>query len=187
MNLRSYEGLLHPKQNSTVMSEEGVDHEEVVPYAETSAFTRLLMVPSRVKIIDVFLGKHYTTLSRGDIAGLAGVDPSTVSRNIEEIVDLGIIEEAESRGRATHYRLNKKSRLAQILGRARDELGRESDTVPRRTQRGEKLSLSSRSQIQDTLRNYRLDRTEESPDERPRPSEHITVEHRGSRTLGVEG
>lgn len=168
------------------MSEEDVGQNEPVSYAETSAFTRLLRVPSRVKIIDVFLGKHYTNLSRSDIAKLAGVDPSTVGRNIDEIVEYGIIEEAESNGRASLYQLNKNSRIAQILGRARDELGRESDKIPRASERTDHLMLSGQPSIQDSLRNYTLDRRHDSSERGPRPSEHIDVEGTSTKSLGIE-
>lgn len=170
------------------MAGKEVDEPDPVPYVETSAFTRLLGVGSRVKIIDVFLGKHYTALSISEVAELADLDVSTVHRNIQDIVEFGLIEKAGDDGRAQLYRLNKDSKIAQVLGRVRDELGQESDHIPRLSNRSEFLAASGRpSDIQDSLQNYTLQRTGGN-EEGPRPSDYIDVAGEDpSSSLDVRG
>lgn len=170
------------------MSDEDVSMDEPTAYADTSAFTRLLAKPSRVKIIDVFLGKHYTDLTVNEIAHLAGIDPTTVHRNIEDVIDFALIEEAGTEGRAQRYRLNKESRIAQILGRARDELMGVSDQIPRTDKSEFRAATSGPSNIQESLQSWGFFRNEEPEDDGPKASDVIQVEgENASRRLKAQG
>lgn len=91
-------------------------------YADDSPLVRLLRKEGRVRILDVFLRKHYTPLSAPEVADLAGVSVSTFTRNKDELLALNIVEEVEREGNAQHYQLNKDSEIAQILGEAQREL-----------------------------------------------------------------
>lgn len=67
-------------------------------YVEGSTLVRLLGSPSKVRMVDVFLGKHYVELSAAQVADLAGVDVSTFHRNVGVMLDLGIVEETRTVG-----------------------------------------------------------------------------------------
>lgn len=95
---------------------------DLASYARDSPFVRLLGKPGRVKILDVLLRKHYTELTASQITDLAGVSPSTFSRNKDELLDLGIIREAGDVGGTTVYTLNTESELAQVLRDAQNKL-----------------------------------------------------------------
>jgi len=102
-------------------------------YSEKSPFVRLLETRGRVRILDVFLRKHYTELGATDVADLADVSPSTFHRNISELKDLDIVRETDSVSGVTQYKLNEDSPIAQTLGKARAELLEYSKTVMRET------------------------------------------------------
>lgn len=91
-------------------------------YADGSTFVQLLETPSRVRILDVFLRKHYTELTAAKAADLAGIDPSTFHRNIEVFENIGVIEKADEVAGAQRYRLNEDSPVAKAFGKAQHEL-----------------------------------------------------------------
>jgi DNA-binding transcriptional ArsR family regulator len=80
-------------------------------------------------MLDVFLGKHYTELTRSDVAELSGLDPATVSRNIDVFVDLGVIEPTRAVGKSQLYSVNTDADLVKALGKARDELRQHGDRL----------------------------------------------------------
>jgi len=98
-------------------------------YSEKSPFVRLLGTRGRVRILDVFLRKHYKELGATEVADLAGVSPSTFHRNINELKDLDIVRETKSVSGVAQYKLNEESPIAQTLGKARSELLEYSKTV----------------------------------------------------------
>lgn len=91
-------------------------------YADGSAFVNLLETPSRVRILDVFLRKHYTELTAAKAADLAGIDPSTFHRNVGVFEDIGVIEKADEVAGAQRYRLNEDNPVAKAFGKAQHEL-----------------------------------------------------------------
>ena len=91
-------------------------------YADTSSFAALFDKPTRVKILDVFLGKHHKSLSQQAIADLAGINQSSVSRNMTMALDIGLVEEAGTEGNKQLYTLNTDHPAAGPLRKARHEL-----------------------------------------------------------------
>lgn len=91
-------------------------------YVENSTMVRLLGTPGKVKVISVFLGKHYTELSAARAAELAGIDVSTFHRNVDVMLDLGIIVESRTVGGTQLYRLDTDHPVAKALGKLRAEL-----------------------------------------------------------------
>jgi DNA-binding IclR family transcriptional regulator len=91
-------------------------------YADTSTFVRLLETSSRVRILDVFLRKHYTELTAAEAADLAGIDVSTFHRNVGVFEEMSVIEEAEEVAGAQRYRLKEDSPVAKAFGKAQHEL-----------------------------------------------------------------
>ena len=88
-------------------------------YVDGSIFVRVLGSPSRIKIIDVFLGKYYTELSAAQIADLAGIDVSTFHRNVDVLLDLGIVEETQTVSGAQLYQLDTDHPVSKALGKTR--------------------------------------------------------------------
>lgn len=88
--------------------------------AENSAFVRLLETKARVKMLDVLLRHSYVSLSQSEIAERAGVNQSTVSRNVGVFDDLGVIEVSD--GHPTTYRVDRESSLVQSLQTAQTTL-----------------------------------------------------------------
>lgn len=91
-------------------------------YVEGSLFTELLGRPGRVEILEVFLGKHYDELSAAQVADLAGVDVSTFHRNVDVLVDYGIVEKSRSVGGTQLYALDVENPTAKALGTVRATL-----------------------------------------------------------------
>ncbi|WP_128477937.1 winged helix-turn-helix domain-containing protein [Halorussus pelagicus] len=106
-------------------------------YSENSPFVRLLGTQGRVRILDVFLRKHYKELTAAEVADLAGVSPSTFHRNINELKDLSVVRETEPVAGTTRYKLNEDSPIAQTLGRAQSELLEYSRKVMNETESSE--------------------------------------------------
>lgn len=98
-------------------------------YADASTFVRLLDTSSRVRILDVFLRKHYTELTAAKAADLAGIDVSTFHRNVGVFEEMGVIEETEEVAGAQRYRLNEESPVAKAFGKAQNELLDHSEKV----------------------------------------------------------
>lgn len=102
-------------------------------YAQTSPFVRLLKTEGRVKIIDVFLGKHYKELTTQQIADLADIDRSTVTRNLSVLEETGLIKQSGKTGNAPQYRLNRENEVAKALGKAQAELFSHSEEISHHT------------------------------------------------------
>ncbi|WP_132059050.1 ArsR/SmtB family transcription factor [Halorussus amylolyticus] len=106
-------------------------------YTQASPFVRLLKTPSRVKIIDVLLGKHYEELTTQEIADLAGIDRSSVTRNIRVLQDADLVEQSGKVGNAPQYQLNKESEVSKALGKAQASLLSHSQEIPDQGSTGE--------------------------------------------------
>jgi Fe2+ or Zn2+ uptake regulation protein len=104
------------------MSDSTEDLDANGTYAEGSTFVQLLETPGRVRILDVFLRKHYTELTAAKAADLAGIDPSTFHRNVGIFEDVGVVEKADEVAGAQRYRLNEDSPVAKAFGKAQHEL-----------------------------------------------------------------
>jgi len=87
-------------------------------YVDASPFVRLLETKSRVRMVDVFLGKHYEELTASEVADLADINQSSVSRNIDTLLEIGIIDKV---GESTpqRYTLNKSHPVSNSLRDAR--------------------------------------------------------------------
>lgn len=91
-------------------------------YVEGSLFTELLGRPGRVEILEVFLGKHYDELSAAQVADLAGVDVSTFHRNVDVLIDRGVVEKSREVGGTQLYALDVENPTAKALGTVRATL-----------------------------------------------------------------
>lgn len=93
-----------------------VDHDEHSP------LVRLFGTKTHAKLVDAFLSRHYLPLTAGDLADVADVDESSVSRHIDDLVDYGIVKEVGTEGRAQHYQLNKEDEAVEYLLKFKDAL-----------------------------------------------------------------
>lgn len=91
-------------------------------YVDRAGLMRLLGTPGRTKMMEAFLRAEGEELTGTEIANLAGIDPSTVSRNVDEFLALGMVEQTRQVGTAKLYRLVADHPVVESLRRARDEL-----------------------------------------------------------------
>lgn len=65
-------------------------------YADESPFTKLFETKSRVKILDTLVRYSYEPLTQQELEDLADLHQSSVSRNKNVLLDIGIVEEVGS-------------------------------------------------------------------------------------------
>jgi DNA-binding transcriptional ArsR family regulator len=98
---------------------------------DESAFVKLLGTEGRVRILDVLLRKPHVTLTRAEIAELAGVDPTTFDRNKDVLEQLNCLEQTGDE--RTEYSLNIEHPVIEALGTTRAELLEYVDQIPRQS------------------------------------------------------
>ena len=135
--------------------ESGVDGE----YSESSPFVRLFATPSRAKILDLFLRKHYEELTASDVEALTGVSRSSFHRNIDDLEALGIIKQTGTTGNSKTYRLNKESDLAKTLGSAHADILEHATEVLDASE--SRIDAEIASVIEDSIERDRHDRPED--------------------------
>lgn len=113
-------------------------HPKPESYSGSSPFVRLLRTESRVRMLDVLLGKHYEELRASEIAELANIDPTTVNRNIDALVAGGLVDKYEAEDGAV-YRINHENEAAEAFATARTRLFDHSKTL---SSHGEESTLS---------------------------------------------
>lgn len=112
------------------MESEQSGSESGVTYSDASPLVQLFKTESRVRMVDVLLRKHYQPLTTRELATLADIDRSTVTRNLDVLHEIGVIEEVEQVSNARRYQINTDSQVVKALGKAQWELFEISDTVP---------------------------------------------------------
>ncbi len=100
-------------------------------YTEGSALVELLGSPGKVKMLDVFLGKHYEDLSATQVADLAGIDVSTFHRNVDAFLDVGVLVETRTVGGTQLYRLDTDHPVSKALGQTRSALLEYAESIDR--------------------------------------------------------
>ncbi len=69
----------------------------------------------KTRMLVVFLGKHRHDVNATELARLAGVDRSTVYRNLPDLLDLGVVRETRKVGNSPMYRLDRDHPAARKL------------------------------------------------------------------------
>lgn len=132
-------------------------------YTAGSPFVELLAREGRVRMLDVFLRKHSTELSQSEIARLADIHPSTVGRNIDQLVQMDIVEVTEN-GESDRYRLNLENDLVTALGQFHTALLEHAESI-------DPTDQEQRLRNDDTVKRF-LDRdSSERADEKTRLKE----------------
>jgi len=91
-------------------------------YVENSPFVRLIKTPTSVKLLDVFLRNHFQELTASELTKYADVNQSSISRNIDQLVEEGIVEKTRTNEDGQHYQLNKDNPAAKGFAQAQAEL-----------------------------------------------------------------
>lgn len=91
-------------------------------YVDRSGLVRLFGSPGRVKMIEAFFETEDQELTGAEVADRAGIDRSTVSRNVDELIELGLIERTRCVGNSKMYRLDPDHSVNEALWDARCEL-----------------------------------------------------------------
>jgi DNA-binding transcriptional ArsR family regulator len=92
-------------------------HAETDAFADGHPFMDVFGSPGRTKIIAAFVSERNREITISYIARLAGIARSTVYEHIDDLKEVGIIEQIEDRGNSTYYTLNMDNDLAHELYR----------------------------------------------------------------------
>lgn len=82
-------------------------------YAEGSALTRLFGNHPKVKILAALLSESDRDITKSDIAELAGVHRTTVYDHLEDLEELGVVEETRRVKGSPMYQINRDSKVAE--------------------------------------------------------------------------
>lgn len=145
------------------------DEKKVRGYSEGSPFVRLLGKPGRVKLLDVFLRKHYQELTAPEVSDLANVAPSTFHRNIDYLVEIGVIEPTREIGGTQLYKLNIDNQIAKVLGSLRTELLEFTDQITVESKQG------AGSRFESDIGNFGSERSEWGVTERLRAKSQAEI------------
>ncbi|EMA45131.1 winged helix-turn-helix domain-containing protein [Halobiforma nitratireducens] len=131
-------------------------------YSESSPFVRLFATPSRVKILDLFIRKHYEELTASDVEALADVSRSTFHRNVDELEALGVIEQTGTTGNSKTFKLDKDSELAKTLASAHADILEHTTRIldSSQSQATAEIVSSVADAIERDDRDHRSDRTD---------------------------
>lgn len=89
---------------------------------QEAPLVRLLKREGRLKILEILLRKPHAKLTVAEISQEAEFNPSTFHRNIDLLLNTGIVEKVGEESGNARYTINKDSSLAKNIGRLRIEL-----------------------------------------------------------------
>ena len=84
-------------------------------FAERTPLVELFGKPGRTKLISVFVDERQNDLNVSELARQAGVARSTVYDHLDDLVELGIVEETRETGPSSRYQLDKEDEIAELL------------------------------------------------------------------------
>ena len=84
-------------------------------FAEGTPLVELFGKPGRTKLISVFVDERENDLSISELARQAGVARSTVYDHLDDLVELGIVQETRETGPSTRYQLDNDNEIAELL------------------------------------------------------------------------
>lgn len=85
-------------------------------YSEDAPLMSLFGSPARTKILSVFVAERGRDLTVSQLARQAGVSRSSVYNHIDELLELGVVEESRTTndGHSPLYQLNDESEIADL-------------------------------------------------------------------------
>ncbi|NGM67871.1 winged helix-turn-helix transcriptional regulator [Natronolimnobius sp. AArcel1] len=115
-----------------------------------------------MKILDLFIRKHYEELTASDVEALADVSQSTFHRNIDELEMLGVIEQTGTTGNTKTFKLNKDSELAKALASAHADILEHATQIldSSQSQATVEIVSSVENSIEQDDQSHRSDRTD---------------------------
>ena len=84
-------------------------------FAEGTPLVELFGKPGRTKLISAFVDEGQNDLNVSELARQAGVARSTVYDHLDDLVELGIVEETRETGPSTRYQLDNDNEIAELL------------------------------------------------------------------------
>lgn len=90
-----------------------IEQEKPETYAEDTALTALFGNGPKVKIVAALLAESDRDVNVTDIGELAGVHRTTVYDHLEDLVELGVVEETRTVSGAQMYRIDRDSTVAE--------------------------------------------------------------------------
>ena len=84
-------------------------------FAEGTPLVELFGKPGRTKLVSVFVDERENDLSISELARQAGVARSTVYDHLDDLVELGIVQETRETGPSTRYQLDNDDEIAELL------------------------------------------------------------------------
>lgn len=97
------------------MSIESKNQDET--YAQGTALTKLFGDAPKVKILASMLSESDHDLNITQIAELAGIHRTTVYDHLEDLVEIGVVEETRTVGGSQMYQINKDSKVAEDVAK----------------------------------------------------------------------
>jgi len=85
-------------------------------YADDAPLMALFGAPAQTKLLSVFVAEKGRDLTVSQVARQAGVSRTTVYDHIDDLLELGVIEETRETndGHSTLYQLNEDSEIAEL-------------------------------------------------------------------------
>lgn len=102
----------------------GVEYREThLDETDDSLFVELFTPRARARILDVLLSNPHEAMLAADIAEAAGISRSSFARQLDPLLDLGVMVRDEQVVNAWTYRLNTDHPAAQLAGMLDQVLG----------------------------------------------------------------
>lgn len=86
-------------------------------YAEDSPLMHLFGTPARTKLIAALLSEKDQDLNTSDIARLAGVARSTVYEHLDDLEELGLVEETRTVGDSPMYQIDTDNEIVEHIAK----------------------------------------------------------------------
>lgn len=91
-------------------------------YAEGTALTELFGDGPKVKLLTAFLADPDFDHNVTDIARLSGATRKTVYKHLDDLLELGVVEQTRETGNSPRYRLDKDNEATKLLAQLEWEL-----------------------------------------------------------------
>lgn len=89
--------------------------QDMEAFADGTPLMHLFGMPARTRLLSVFVDEREYDLTVTEMAEQAGIARSTVYDHLDDLLELGIIEETRTSGGSTRYQLNEDSEIATEL------------------------------------------------------------------------
>lgn len=116
-------------------------------YADESPFTKLFETKSRVKILDTLVRYSYEPLTQQELEDFANVHQSSVSRNKNVLLDIGIVEKVGSN--PAKYQLNPNDPRTDLLKQFHREMSSDVGRLQREDVESQREEVERRHDLEE--------------------------------------